>query len=146
MQAPSSIAFCNARFPTKVSVEEDKEGVSSKDIDMHGDVSCDVWNRTSQLRRTLLIDVNHTFRQHRTHEISCFYVTVSNTEIAGSFPMTRCDILGGGVCTVRRLTSQLRRALFITDNHAFTRRHAHEILSFKVAFHAFMQFLGTCST
>ena len=59
--------------------------------------------------------------------------------------MTTFDILGGGVCTVRRRASQLRRAWRIAANHAFRQRRAHEILSFKVEFHAFVQFLGMYS-
>ncbi len=89
---------------------EDKEEALSKDVGMHGDVSWAVWRRASQLRRAWRIVANHAFRRRHAHEISCFYVTFSSTELTGSFVMTTFDILGGGVCTVRRSTSQLRRA------------------------------------
>jgi hypothetical protein len=59
--------------------------------------------------------------------------------------MTTFDIPGGGVCTVRRRASQLRRAWRIAANHAFARRHAHEIMSLKVVFHMFVQFVGIYS-
>jgi hypothetical protein len=112
---------------------------------MHDDVSWAVWRGTSQLRRVWRIPVSHAWRQHRDHEISCFYITFSSTEITGIFVMTTFDVLGGGVYTVKRHSSQLRRAWHIDTNHAFTRRRAHEIMSLKVAFHMFVQFLGMYS-
>jgi hypothetical protein len=55
---------------------------------MHGDVSWAVWRRASQLRRAWRIAASHAFRRRRAHEISCFYVTFSSTELTGSFAMT----------------------------------------------------------
>ncbi len=60
--------------------------------------------------------------------------------------MTTFDIPGGGVYTVRSRVSQLRRAWRIAANHAFARHRAHEIMSLKVAFHMFVQFVGVYST
>ena len=60
----------------------------SKDLGMHGDVWCAVWRRASQLRRAWLTAANRAFRRRRAHEISCFYVTFSSTELTGSFAMT----------------------------------------------------------
>ncbi len=71
-----------------VSLEEDEGDALSKDLGMHGDVSCAVRRRASQVRRAWRIAVNHAFRRRRAHEIWCFYVTFSSTELTGSFVMT----------------------------------------------------------
>ena len=86
--------YCESRFtihnfPQSFRLhEEEKEEVLRKDLDMYGDVSCDVWNHGSQLRRVWYITVNHTFTRHHTHEISCVYVTFSCTDLTGNFTMT----------------------------------------------------------
>jgi hypothetical protein len=56
--------------------------------------------------------------------------------------MTTFDLLGGVVCTVRRRTSQLRRAWRIAANHTFKRRRTHKIMSLKVVFHMFVKNFG----
>jgi hypothetical protein len=72
-----------------VSHEEDKEAALSKDVGMHGDVSCAVRRRASQLRRAWFMAANYyAFRQRRAHEISSFYVTFSCTELTRSCPQT----------------------------------------------------------
>ena len=71
-----------------VSLQKDEEDALSKDLGMHGDVSCTVRRCDSQVRRAWRISSNHAFRRHRAHEIWCFYVTFSNTELTGSFLMT----------------------------------------------------------
>ncbi len=114
-------------------------------FDILGGGVCTVGRRASQLRRAWRIAASHAWRRRRAHEVSCFYVTFSSTELTGSFVMTTFDILGGGVCTVRRRASQLRRAWRIAANHVFTRRRAHAIMSLKVVFHMFVQFLGMYS-
>jgi hypothetical protein len=41
------------------------------DLGMHGDGSCVVWSRASQLRRAWFIAASHAFRRRRAHKISC---------------------------------------------------------------------------
>ncbi len=65
-----------------------REVFSPRTLGMHDVVSCTVRRRDSQLRRAWHITVNHAFRRRRGHEISCFYVSFSNTELTGGFVMT----------------------------------------------------------
>ena len=57
-------------------------------LDTLGGDTCVVWSHASQLRRVCLIVTNHTFTRHHTHEILCFYVTFSWTELTGVLEMT----------------------------------------------------------
>jgi len=68
--------------------EEDKEEALSKDLGMHGDAKFHALFEAALLRRALFIASKYAFRQRRAHEISCFYVTFSCTELTGSFVMT----------------------------------------------------------
>ena len=45
-----------------VSLQEDEEDALSKDLGMHGDVSCTVRRCASQVRRVWRVATNHAFR------------------------------------------------------------------------------------
>jgi hypothetical protein len=86
-QGESHFAIHSAR-KLPVSLQEDEEDALIKDLGMDDDVSCAVRRRAGQVRRAWRVAVNHTFRRRRAHEIWCFKVAFSGTELTGSFLMT----------------------------------------------------------